>query len=100
VTEEQLRAMFSEAMKPDYTISVYENDQDDVHNAALHCDLCSNHTLRRDVWGLLIYTAGPPNTFYRVGTFMSRAEHGDSLLFQNAERRRTVLVQTNRFMPI
>lgn len=61
-------------------------------DAAVHCDLCSDHTLRRDIWGLLIYPAGPRDTFCRVGTFLSRAEHGGSAIFEGVEPRRIELV--------
>ena len=91
MTEEQADAIHLENMKPEYRTSFYE-DGHAGFDAAVHCDLCSDHTLRRDVWGLLIYPAGPADTFYRVGTFMSRAQHGGSVLFEGAERRRIHLV--------
>lgn len=49
---------------------------------------CSRQDLRRDIWGLLLYPAGPLNTYYRVGAFISRAKDGGSDIFrgQNAHQ--------------
>lgn len=81
----------AEAMKPHYRTSFYE-DSHPGFDAAVHCDRCSDHTLRRDIWGLLIYPAGPADTYYRVGTFFSRAGHGGSAIFDGVESRRIDLV--------
>lgn len=83
--------MWEEARKPGYMDSFYD-DRHSGFDAAVHCDLCSDQTLIRDIWGLLIYPAGPADTFYRVGTFFSRAQHGGSAIFEGAEQRRIVLV--------
>lgn len=80
-----------EAMKPGYKGSFYKDNHPDF-DAAVDCDPCSDHTLRRDVWGLLIYPAGPADTFYRVGTFFSRAQHGGSAIFEGIESRRLDLI--------
>lgn len=91
VPPEERQEMLSEALKGEYIDSYY----DDGHpgfDAAVHCGLCSDHKLRRDIWGLLIYQAGPADTFYRVGTFYSRAQHGGSAIFEGAKPCRIVLV--------
>lgn len=49
------------------------------------CSYCQDTSRRKDIWGLLLYPAGGQNRFYRVGAFLSRAEHGGSDLFQEAE---------------
>lgn len=84
-------AIWNASLRPKYMESFYE-DSHPGFDAAVHCHLCSDHTLRRDVWGLLIYPAGPPDTYYRVGTFFSRAQHGGSAIFDRAEPRRIELV--------
>lgn len=91
MTSEQVDAMYFETMKSEYRDSFYE----DAHagfNAAVDCNLCSDQKLRRDIWGLLLYPAGPTDTYYRVGTFCSRAQHGGSAIFEGAESRRIELV--------
>ncbi|KAH8756312.1 heterokaryon incompatibility protein-domain-containing protein, partial [Diaporthe sp. PMI_573] len=80
-----------ESMKPEYRTSFYE-DSHPGFDARVHCDLCSDHTLRRDIWGLLLYPAGAPDEFYRVGTFFSRAQHGGSAIFEGTEPRRIKLL--------
>lgn len=83
--------VWNEAHKPDYMNSFYD-DSHPGFDAAVHCDLCSDQTLIRDIWGLLIYPAGPADTFYRVGTFFSRAAFGGSAIFEGVKPRRIVLV--------
>lgn len=82
---------FLEAIKSKYCDSFYD-DSHPGFDAEVDCDLCPDHSLRRDVWGLLIYPAGPADTFYRVGTFLSRAQHGGSAIFEGIEPRRIDLV--------
>lgn len=89
--EMKVYEMRKEAAKLDYMASFYE-DSHPGFDAAVHCDLCSNQTLTRDTWGLLLYPAGPADTFYRVGTFFSRAGFGGSAIFEGAKPRRIVLV--------
>lgn len=91
MTSEQVGAMEFEAMKSEYRNSFYE-DSHAGFDAAVHCNLCSDHTLRRDIWGLLLYPAGPKDTHYRVGAFFSRAQHGGSAIFDGTESRRIELV--------
>lgn len=91
VTPEEAEKKVLEAMKSKYRRSFYE-DSHAGFDAAVDCNLCSDHKLRRDIWGLLIYPAGPMNTYYRVGTFFSRAEHGGSAIFEGTEPRRIELV--------
>lgn len=80
-----------EAMNPFYGDSFYQ-DSHTGFDAAIHCGLCADHSLRRDIWGLLIYPAGPVDTFYRVGIFYSRAVCGGSAIFQGTKPRRIQLV--------
>lgn len=82
---------YEEALKPEYRPHFYE-DSYDGFDAAIQCDICSNHKLTRDIWGLMIYPAGPVDTYYRVGTFFSRAEHGGSAIFQGVEPRKIELI--------
>lgn len=88
---EGMEEKYREAMRYGYRNSFYE-DSHPGFDAALHCGRCSDHTLRRDVWGLVLYPAGPPDTFYRVGAFYSRAEHGGSAVFAGVRPRRIELV--------
>lgn len=88
---EEAEKKHSEAMKRHYTHSFYEDSHPDF-DAALHCGRGSDPTLRRDIWGLIIYPAGPTDTYYRVGTFFSRAEHGGSAIFAGTKPRRIELV--------
>lgn len=81
----------AEAMRPHYRASFYE-DSHPGFDPTVHCDRCSDHTLRRDIWGLLIYPAGSADTYYRVGTFFSRVEHGGSDIFDGVKPRRIALV--------
>lgn len=90
-TPEIMKRKRQEAMKPEYRTSFYE-DSHPGFDAAVDCDLCSDHALRRDIWGLLIYPAGPADTFYRVGTFFSRAQHGGSTIFEGTKPRRIDLI--------
>jgi hypothetical protein len=91
MTLEEMQKINSESLKPGYRISFYE-DSHPGFDARVHCDLCSDHTLRRDIWGLLLYPAGGPDEFYRVGTFFSRAQHGGSAIFEGTEPRRIKLL--------
>ncbi|KAF2730208.1 HET-domain-containing protein [Polyplosphaeria fusca] len=72
--------------KPHYRRSFFE-DKERTLEAMTDCSLCSEQGRRRDIWGLLIYPAGPEMTFYRVGVFICRAEFGGSQLFKEAERQ-------------
>lgn len=90
-TGEEARLKILETMKPLYIDSFYQ-DSHTGFDAAVHCGLCADHSLRRDIWGLLIYPAGPTDTFYRVGTFFSRAACGGSALFEGIKPRRIYLV--------
>ncbi|KAK3390823.1 heterokaryon incompatibility protein-domain-containing protein [Podospora didyma] len=55
------------------------------------CSHCRDNKRNRDVWGLLLYPAADadgwllPGTYYRVGVFFCRAQHGGSSLFREAE---------------
>lgn len=75
-----------------YHGDTFYQDSHTSFNAAEYCGLCANHSLRRDIWGLLIYPAGPTDTFYRVGTFFSRAACGGSAMFEGMKPRRIYLV--------
>ncbi|KAJ0114128.1 HET-domain-containing protein [Diaporthe amygdali] len=91
MTSEEMETIENEAMKPEYRNCFYE-DSYDGFDTATHCDLCSDRDLRRDIWGLMTYPAGPQDTYYRVGTFFSRAEHGGSAIFKGIEPRKITLV--------
>ena len=60
-------------------------DSEENFDVVNDCSLCSASSRRRDVWGLLVYPAGPETTFYRVGVFLCRAECGGSDLFKGVE---------------
>lgn len=91
LTFEEIQSIYLGSMRPHYRLSLY-NDSHRGFDAMTHCDLCSDHSLRRDIWGLLLYPAGAPDEFYRVGTFFSRAQHGGSAIFEGTERRRIKLI--------
>ncbi|KAK8022914.1 heterokaryon incompatibility protein-domain-containing protein [Apiospora marii] len=65
--------------RPKYRQSFYQ-DRNRGDGGPEHCALCSPEH-ERDVWGLLIYPAIQPGTYYRVGTFMSRAVFGGLSVF-------------------
>lgn len=87
----EARLKILETMKPLYIDSFYQ-DSHAGFDAAVHCGLCADNSIRRDIWGLLIYPAGPTDTFYRVGTFFSRAACGGSAMFEGMKPRRIHLV--------
>jgi hypothetical protein len=60
---------------------------DSALGTAATCPQCLETGRRRDIWGLLIYPTGRGMTFYRVGTFLCRAERGGSDLLQEAEEK-------------
>lgn len=91
LTNAEMGNQYDEALKPEYMYSFHDDSHPDF-DVAVDCDLCSDHSLRRDIWGLLIYPAGPADTFYRVGTFFSRAQHGGSAIFEGIEPRRIELI--------
>lgn len=90
-TPNETRLKLLEAMEKYYGESFYQ-DSHSGFDAVEHCGLCADHSLRRDIWGLLIYPAGPADTFYRVGTFLSRAACGGSAIFEGVKPRRIYLV--------
>lgn len=49
------------------------------------CSFCQDQKHKRDVWGLLLYPADSQGRYYRVGIFYSRAQHGGSEVFNEAE---------------
>ncbi|KAK8115843.1 hypothetical protein PG984_012345 [Apiospora sp. TS-2023a] len=68
-------------MRPEYRQTFYQ-DRNRGDNGPGRCTLCRpGH--ERDVWGLLIYPAAQPGTYYRVGTFQSRALHGGLSTFKH-----------------
>jgi hypothetical protein len=69
--------------KPQYRSSFL----DSALGTAATCSRCLDTGRRRDIWGLLIYPTGLGMTFYRVGTFLCRAERGGSDLLQEAEEK-------------
>lgn len=91
MTSKEVLQKLLEAMKSKYRKSFYQDSHPDF-DAAVHCGLCADFSLRRDIWGLLIYPAGPTDTFYRVGTFFSRAQHGGSAIFQGTKPRTIHLI--------
>ncbi|KAI9154898.1 putative protein of unknown function with het domain [Paramyrothecium foliicola] len=72
------------AYRPSYR-HTFLRDWNLEEGTAEQCEYCSNLCRRRDVWGLLVYPAKEPGRFYRVGVFLSRAEHGGSDIFLKAE---------------
>lgn len=70
--------------KPHYRRTFLEDDEK-TFEATADCSLCSENSRRRDIWGLLVYPAGPEGTYYRVGVFICRAELGGSDLFKGVE---------------
>lgn len=62
--------------KPGY-MDTFFRDSEPGFEPTRDCPLCSDTKLKRGVWGLLVSpAAGRANTYVRVGTFLSRAEHG------------------------
>lgn len=84
-TEDQVRMGLFER-------NTFFEDSEPDFNPAVDCSLCADEGRRRDIWGLVIFSAGRPNTYYRVGTFISRAAHGGSDIFRGAEDREIVLI--------
>lgn len=86
-------AFRSQAMcKPKYMDTFFE-DSKPGFDSTRDCPLCRDRNLKRDVWGLLVFPAeGRASTYYRVGTFLSRAEHGGSDHFNSAEEERFTLI--------
>lgn len=78
--DDLLRQMFP----VEYEKTIFQDSELDF-DAERDCSFCSDGERRRDVWGLLIHPAQKTNTYYRVGMFMSRAIHGGSDVFANAE---------------
>lgn len=71
--------------KPGYMDTVF-GDNEPGFEPSRNYPLCSVTELKRDVWDLLVFpAAGRAKTYFRVGTFLSRAKHGDSDLFNDAE---------------
>lgn len=70
-------------LKPEYRRSFFL-DGEPGFSPATDCPFCSDEDRRRDIWGLLIYPADRAGTYYRVGAWYSRAEHGGSELFKHA----------------
>jgi hypothetical protein len=77
--------------KTQYRNSFY-NDNEAEKVAVANCSLCSDKHRNRDVWGLLIYLSNLPDTYFRVGAFLSRAEHGGKEIFEHAETKTLKLV--------
>lgn len=86
-----LMNLYRNAMKPSYA-NTFLHDSDDTFEASRDCVLCADINRPRDVWGLLIHPAGKPKTYYRVGIFMSRAEMGGSVVFDNVEKEDLILI--------
>lgn len=80
--------VLSSSLRPD----TFFNDSSASFNAATDCERCSAPGLIRDVWGLLVYPAGPPDTYYRVGAFFSRTADGGSEVLRDAEECSITLV--------
>ncbi|KAK4656381.1 hypothetical protein QC762_311340 [Podospora pseudocomata] len=53
--------------------------------AGATCSFCQDQKRKRDVWGLLLYPADSQGRHYRVGIFYSRAQHGGSEVFNEAQ---------------
>ncbi|KAK7991576.1 C6 transcription factor [Apiospora saccharicola] len=66
--------------RPEYRQTFYQ-DKNRGDNGPGRCTLCGPEH-ERDVWGLLIYPAAQPATYYRVGIFQSRALHGGLSIFR------------------
>lgn len=62
-----------------------DNQAQDV--AMARCIFCSDRIRKRDIWGLLVYETDTPGKFYRVGTFLSRAEQGGLDMFEGVEKQ-------------
>lgn len=75
---------------PEYTWS-FDDDQDPDFNPATDCELCAEGQ-ERDAWGLMIYPAGLPNKYYRVGWFLARAYFGGLRIFDKGEEKVIELV--------
>lgn len=67
-------------------------DSDPEFVAERDCPECADKGLKRDVWGLLIFPTGHANEYYRVGSFLSRAEFGGTDIFRDAEETTITLV--------
>lgn len=74
-----------------YTETFYQ-DSEPGFVADRDCPECADKSLKRDVWGLLIFPTGQANEYYRVGTFFSRAECGGTDIFRDAVESTIVLV--------
>lgn len=72
--------------------STFFEDSSPGFDPATDCAFCADASFKRDIWGLLIFPAGDTDTYYRVGTFISRAEHGGSDIFHGAEEQVLTLV--------
>lgn len=77
--------------KKSYLNTLFQ-DRDPGFVADRDCPECADKSLPRDVWGLLIFPTGHGNEYYRVGAFMSRAEHGGTDIFRDAEETTITLV--------
>lgn len=71
-------------LKPEYQRSFFQEGEPGF-NPATDCPFCSDENRRRDIWGLLIYPADRAGTYYRVGAWYSRAQHGGSEIFKLAD---------------
>ncbi|KAI9641302.1 hypothetical protein NHQ30_010104 [Ciborinia camelliae] len=71
--------------------SSFANDQDPDFNPATDCTLCAEGQ-ERDAWGLMIYPAGLPNQYFRVGFFITRAYFGGWRIFDHAQKEEIELV--------
>lgn len=78
-------------LKPEYRRSFFQ-DGEPGFDPETDCPFCSDEDRRRDIWGLLIYPVDSPGTYYRVGAWYSRAEHGGSELFRHAAMQPLELV--------
>ncbi|KAI9646850.1 hypothetical protein NHQ30_004850 [Ciborinia camelliae] len=90
-TDEELESMYNDALMSEYCDSFFQ-DSDSDFDSSKDCNICADKSRKRDVWGLLIYPAEKPNTYYRVGMFISRTQHGGSKIFENASKEELVLI--------
>ncbi|KAK6840444.1 HET-domain-containing protein [Apiospora arundinis] len=90
IGEDRFGPRESVTYRRDYRHTFYE-DRNREDNGPARCTLCGPEH-ERDAWGLLIYPAAQAGTYYRVGTFLCRAQLGGRSIFDHGYTDSIVLI--------
>ncbi|KAK8013997.1 HET-domain-containing protein [Apiospora arundinis] len=90
IGEDRFGPRESVTYRRDYRHTFYE-DRNREDNGPARCTLCGPEH-ERDAWGLLIYPAAQAGTYYRVGTFLCRAQLGGRSIFDHGYTDSIILI--------